>query len=146
MDTKVAAKTETEALFGNLNKPSLTALSYVLRHPEMWPAGFTWDYTYCESCAMGLAHRLWNVALPRMGDSRMGASLMAKAFGLGYTPAMRIFYGAGSRGHLKVEVVKTGLFGWGRPLVRRRIVTIGNGNVTPEMVADDIDRYLATVE
>jgi hypothetical protein len=25
-------------------------------------------------------------------------------------------------------------------------IIIGNGNVTPEMVADDIDRYLATVE
>ena len=36
--------TETEALFQDLSKPSLHALSYALRHPDTWPEGFVWDY------------------------------------------------------------------------------------------------------
>jgi hypothetical protein len=41
------------------DKPSLAALSYALRHPEMWPKGFEWDYSFCHSCAMGLTVQLW---------------------------------------------------------------------------------------
>lgn len=43
----------------DLGKPSLEALSFMLRHREMWPAGFEWRWAKCETCAMGLACRLW---------------------------------------------------------------------------------------
>lgn len=37
---------------------TLADLSWRLRHPETWPAGFAWDYGRCASCAIGLAWRL----------------------------------------------------------------------------------------
>src|SRR6266446_2816529 len=38
---------------------SLGALSFHLRHPETWPEDFQWDYSYCPTCTMGLAGRLF---------------------------------------------------------------------------------------
>jgi hypothetical protein len=40
-------------------KPSLQSLSYILRHREWWPDGFVWDFKFHTSCACGLAYRLW---------------------------------------------------------------------------------------
>src|ERR1700733_2317440 len=42
-----------------LTKPSLAALALVLRNRELWPEDFTWDYTRCSNCAIGLAAKLW---------------------------------------------------------------------------------------
>lgn len=42
-----------------LERPSLEGLSYALRHPEIWPKGFEWNYDHCCTCAMGLAGNLW---------------------------------------------------------------------------------------
>ena len=39
--------------------PTLDAMIHHLRHPETWPAGFEWDYSYSTRCAVGLAHGLW---------------------------------------------------------------------------------------
>lgn len=71
VDTK-----ETSFLY-DLSKPSAKALSYILRHRELWPTGFEWDYNGCETCAMGLAHQLWieSIAMP-------GTSCVAPALGL----------------------------------------------------------------
>ena len=40
--------------------PSLRNLAYILRHKEMWPKGFEWDYTHFDNCAMGMCSELWN--------------------------------------------------------------------------------------
>ena len=49
----------------SLNRPSLRGLAFALRHPETWPAGFTWNYAKCNSCAMGLAAKIWtNMRMP----------------------------------------------------------------------------------
>lgn len=125
--TDVATKTETEALFQDLDKPSLHALSYALRHPDTWPDGFVWDYSYCGQCAMGLAHLLWKETVGRP-DTYNGASLMARAFAIPYEEARDIF-----------------LEGRGAP----RYCLVGPRNIdaqTPERVADQIDKYLKGAE
>ena len=40
-------------------EPTLESLAWTLRHPEIWPKGFTWDYTFWQNCAIGLAVRIW---------------------------------------------------------------------------------------
>ena len=50
---------EKDKLF-DLSKPSLKTLAYLLRHSELWPDGFKWFYGDCDTCAMGLAHKLWS--------------------------------------------------------------------------------------
>jgi hypothetical protein len=44
----------------DLSTLSLEALSFLLRHKEMWPKDFQWDYSECKQCAMGLAMKLWS--------------------------------------------------------------------------------------
>jgi hypothetical protein len=39
--------------------PSLSALSFILRNPELWPEGFEFDWWNCRTCAMGLAASIW---------------------------------------------------------------------------------------
>jgi hypothetical protein len=101
---KHVTPSESEALL-DLSKPSLEALSYLLRHREMWPAGFEWDCTYCDQCAMGLADRLWSVYIEEVAPDDF--------------PSAAILIDANSIRGIK----------W--------------CDVTPEMVADDIDAYLA---
>jgi hypothetical protein len=43
----------------DLTKPSVRALSYVLRHREHWPADFQWNYGCHAHCAIGLAAQVW---------------------------------------------------------------------------------------
>lgn len=93
----------------DLSKPSVRALSWALRHPEMWPKGFAWNYANCETCAIGIAATLWGV---EWGETRT-------AFGLSWEDDDRIFITAGESRDLDPE------------------------SVTPDMVADDIDAYLA---
>ncbi len=54
--------TEGEGLL-DLSKPSLQALSHILRHKELWPEDFKWDFDDCFHCAMGMAHRLWSESI-----------------------------------------------------------------------------------
>jgi hypothetical protein len=98
----------------DLDKPSLRGLNLVLRHRELWPVGFEWDYRSCPNCAMGLAQRLWKeIEFPV-------ESYIAKAFGMSAASAQKIFYYAD---------------------ISRKIL---RKNVTPEMIADDIEAYLRT--
>ena len=135
---------ETRALFTDLNKPSLHALSYALRHPDTWPKGFVWDYKYCGSCAMGLAHQLWgSIPLARAFHGEDGPSIMAHNFAMPYGDAKSIFLGHGPWVPTKVVTTKTGHLWW------KETETSHNSNfdlVTPEMVADQIDLYLTTAE
>jgi hypothetical protein len=129
---------EVTRLFADLDKPSLHTLSYALRHPDTWPNGFVWNFQDCKSCAMGLAHELWfaseNRPTGKTPDSyhRAAVSAVARRFALPYAEAQRIF--------LRSDwAVKSRMFG----LVKEKIPMSA---ITPEMVADEIDRYLARAE
>jgi hypothetical protein len=63
---------------------NLQNLATVLRHREMWPEGFEWNYEKCSTCAMGLAWRLGMI-------SCHGISKAAEEFGIPYNVAFRIF-------------------------------------------------------
>ncbi len=102
----------------DLSKPSLTALSYLLRHQEKWPLGFRWDYSYCDQCAMGLARTLWERDYDPYSDQiRYAESYMRGTFGLSIETIEEIFEGGA----------------WGEKILE---------TVTPEMVADRIDKFL----
>jgi hypothetical protein len=127
-DVKVTADLQTDIPgfdLANLDKPTLHALSYSLRHPDTWPEGFVWNYNNCHKCAMGLAHQLW-AQVPET-DVHDGISVMARTFAMSYTAARRVFFKAGVRL-------------CGIP------IHLPHSLVTPEMVANEIDRYLATAE
>lgn len=111
-------------------KPSLQALSHALRHPETWPAGFEWDFNNCDTCAMELAHRLWDDIPETLRND--GALVMARNFQMPYRDAANIFMGDGDW----VPSVGTG---------SGRMVADLDA-VTPAMVADQIDAYLARQE
>lgn len=133
MDTKVKSETEVERLFSNLDKPSLHALSYALRHPDTWPDGFVWSYSHCNQCAMGLAHQLWHSSIPKPSSKRnVGSSGMARAFKMPYDDASKIFFLGSDAYRRKILGFKCGM--------------IDYDSVTPEKVADAIDQYLATAE
>lgn len=141
INVKTGKQTEAEKLFADLDKPSLHGLSYALRHPDVWPKNFTWDYTRCETCAMGLAHQLWNEipAHHKSRDHNGGSTKMAKAFAIPFTAAKNIFFGYG--GWTPYTPTTTGHLWW------KKTTNLSDlENVTPEMVADQIDKYLAKAE
>lgn len=108
----VSSPTEADALL-DLSKPSLGALSFLLRHREMWPKGFVWDYTRCENCAMGLAWRLWNeVYIP-------DEYVISELFSIPYKVSEQIFCDAEEGRDVFFE------------------------DITPEHIASDIGAYLA---
>ena len=41
-----------------LHQHAARELSFILRNRALWPEGFEWDYSQCETCAMGLAIKL----------------------------------------------------------------------------------------
>jgi hypothetical protein len=115
---------EVEKLFF-LDAPSLQALSHILRHRELWPEGFAWDYSECETCAMGLAHKLWRLRSQytmAVGMHRLVSDDMAKQFAMPDISAQCIFGGRDLEDVYGVD---------------------NTVDVTPEMVADRIDQYLA---
>jgi hypothetical protein len=135
--TETKQKTETEQLFADLDKPSLVGLSYALRHPELWPPNFYWNYESCSQCAMGLAHALWRQSIPR-ANGLNGASIMANRFAMPFTDARNIFMGQGE--WCPTQTIAEGRLWW-----KREITESDYRAVTPEMVADQIDAYLSRV-
>lgn len=111
---------EQEALL-KLDQPSLQALAYLLRHREKWPKDFSWDFGYCNRCAMGLAAELWGKI--DTGGSNHAIKDMAKVLGMPLDDVKIIFGGYGT---------------W----TQRFDNAIGFVGITPEMVADQIDLYL----
>jgi len=113
---------EHEKLF-NLSTPSLAGLSYVLRHKVLWPKDFKWNFMHCNACAMGLARRLWDTLDRRKdkwGDLR--SEDIANAFNMPSRMVDYIFWGEGRWASTESGSTKL--------------------NITPEMVADQIDKYL----
>lgn len=100
-----------------LERPSLDGLAYALRHREVWPQRFTWNYTWCHSCALGLAYRLWR-DLKRNAIEDSTLPTVAPHLNIAYEDAARIF----------VDLAP----------FKQRI------NITPEHVADAIDALLAS--
>ena len=106
----------------DIGRPSMRALAHLLRHQELWPERFHWDYTRCETCAMGLAARLWNCTPasasvgPLLGINIVGGRMYPKQI----TP-FDIFIAASRTQRYKEN---------------RHIY------VTPELVADLIDDFL----
>lgn len=100
----------------DLSRPSLRALSYLLRRPEMWPTGFAWYFGSCDTCAMGLAASLWGWAHPNTWGAAQRLDIL-------HSDAIDIF-----------GDVSMGAIGYG---------PVTHSEITPEMVADRIDQYLA---
>lgn len=98
----------------DLSKPDLRTLAVVLRNRLLWPPGFVWDYTNCKTCALGMAHQLWSHSIP--GTTRPYAE---GPLGLTDAEGLQIFVGLSE-------------------------TYAGRKNVTPEMVADEIEVVLAT--
>lgn len=124
--------TTTENAFTALNPPSLKALAFTLRHPALWPPGFVWDYRACSTCAIGLAHRLWD----EMPDGRQLPETIDEL-------VIRL--------NAPFEVVRSIFIGWPDwvPLQPRNHAlpawwtrSLDRSAVTPEMVAHQIDLYL----
>jgi hypothetical protein len=100
----------------DLGKPSLEALAFRLRHRETWPPGFEWNYSSCLTCAFGLAQKMWRVT--ESGDTVAGEA--GRWFNIPKTAAREVFVWAAHKRGCDMSAV------------------------TPEMVADDIDLYLAS--
>lgn len=100
-------------LDGRLPEPDLRTLAAILRDQSTWPPGFKWNYEDCETCAMGLAAKLYSqVEAP-------DTVAMAKAYKLSHDTVDDLFVGF-------------------HPL----LYPIANERITPENVADAIDEYL----
>lgn len=125
-----------ESFLRDLDKPTLHGLSYALRHPDTWPEDFVWDYNDCNQCAVGLACNLWFKKYIDELDHKESASFMAKKFSMPYTDSNNIFLGHGDWAYRTVAFV-------GIPIGKTQI---DFKNVTPEMVADEIDLYLKRAE
>lgn len=112
------------ALVPDLSKPSLEGLSYLLRQ-EM-PKGFTWDFSHefnqtnCGTmgCALGLCYLQWPKYFKRYEDWQFVA---CDIFSMPIIDVERIFYSSVPYGVAMED-------NW--------------GGITPEDVADEIDRYL----
>lgn len=95
--------------------------------------GFIWNYNNCDHCAIGLARKLWQ-QIPDT-DFDTSASIMAKTFAMPYGRVENIFMGTGSWVPTKIE----GYLWWEKFVFDHKAVT-------PEMVADQIDKYIAEVK
>ena len=111
-----------------LAKPSLEGLAYALRHPEVWPEGFEWGYGECETCAVGLASKLWS-----MGFAKWYAAWLDGEVDTHVTNAS-----AWVSEHLHLpDPIARAIF------MRLNHQHHGYHNVTPHHVATAIDAYLA---
>ncbi len=100
-----------------LDRPSMRALAYVLRHRETWPSEFVWDFATCGNCAMGLSYALWH-KLEHPTAAWFGG--VAELLRIPARDAFENFVESNRWSDLK------------RP------------KITPEMIADEVDLYLVT--
>jgi hypothetical protein len=99
-------------------KPSLEALAWALRHLDEVDPAFRWDYGNCNTCAIGLAARLWGITdfdrNPSVSD------IMSRSFSMPFDVACSIFLYLHATNGDRPE------------------------QITPAHVASAIDRYLAS--
>lgn len=115
IDTKEPSKVGVIELRRKTEAPTLRALSDLLKNPERWPPGFEWDFRRCQTCAMGLAIRVW----PEHFTERNHILWIGTVFELSLETVEEIFC--------------EGFFGGWFP----------QSWVTPQIVAWRIDRHLA---
>lgn len=92
-------------------------LSHLLRHRELWPAGFRWNYGMHMTCAIGLAQRRWYLS-----DCSMAT--LGRKLDIPEKVAYAIF--------IYLRPCSASLLGYG----------VRFEEITPEHVADAIDAYL----
>ena len=137
-DLYLKPQTEAEQLF-SLDQPSLRALSHILRHKELWPKGFRWHYSSCSSCAMGLAWEIWDLGF--ISDVYTNLRRASSLFQMPLVESCTIFGGYIPHDPNNIEN--------GAYQAQWTVDPAGGsymGHVTPEMVADKIDEYLAGVK
>lgn len=120
IQTAVAREQERQdnaAFWKEADQPSLEKLSYILRHPETWPKDFEWYFPRCSQCAMGLARKIWKDNHDTMEDM----------FALSIRDIHKLFVA----GPKRFWIIPSALFG------------NEYKSVTPEMIADRIDKYVA---
>lgn len=109
----------------DLSAPSLEGLSFLLRHRDRWPEDHRWAFQYgllmkdseTVGCALGIAQLIWGLPICAMKSHHVAA-----LFGMEDEDFGRIFHSEGrSYGYAPLQPA----------------------DVTPEQVADAIDRYLA---
>ena len=100
-------------LYRNGDRCRAAELSNLLRHRELWPADFEWNYKHPDTCAIGLARRHWNMRW-------VSLSVLSQKLGLPEPVAYDIFICLAGDLHVRTN------------------------KITPELVADAIDAYLAT--
>lgn len=98
----------------------LAGLSWRLRNRETWPPGFQWDYSRCRRCAMGLAYQLKHGKpmpgnMPSSDVTRVTREIVADAKAMSVPAFHAIFW---------------------------NLRTLETWHVTPEHVADAIDKHL----
>lgn len=111
-------------------QPNLRVLAHVLRHPEMWPESFVWDYGDCDHCAMALAFQFWPCKGWRPEGLREWRMWACDTLILPPLVVDSLFFRTRPPKQWYLPA------SWRRPAALR--------NVTPEHVARAIERYLAT--
>lgn len=105
--------------------PTLENLSYVLRHKNLWPTDFKWNYTSHQTCAIGLSRYNWPEHYPATTRD------LAKLFGMTYEESSNIFIELGRNRRVK-------WFGFIIRMPKRM------SHITADDVADAIYLYLET--
>jgi hypothetical protein len=100
----------------DITKPSIEALSYVLKNKNLWPRTFNWFYSDHYNCAIGLAAQLWPKSFRDRGfaSSAEAASVLGMRIETSYDIFLEMHK------HLGIE----------------------ERDVTPEMVALELDKLV----
>jgi hypothetical protein len=81
--------TTSEVKVPYLSSPSLPGLSFLLRHEELWPEKFKWNYFNPNFCAIGLTQQYWKNNPKYKGE--LYSAYMARIFDMREDYAFRIF-------------------------------------------------------
>lgn len=87
----------------DLSRPSVRGLAYLLRHSELWPKGFEFNYLSQVTCAIGLAATYWHLR-------DFTSVCTTEALGLSNGAARAIFMSrssSGFRGHSPLDIAET---------------------------------------
>lgn len=85
----------------DLSEPSVLGLAYVLRHSELWPCGFSFNFSHCTMCAMGLALRYWHYSEP---TKETFAGSLSDLLGIPEEVAKKIFIWRDGRGYKPEDI------------------------------------------